>query len=199
MPIVRVIWYTAMSIDGRIAGPHDNLDFLATIDPQPETEEGGFRTFLAGIDAVVVGATTLRWLLDGGHGWPHGDLPTWLLSHDPGLVSRIGPTPQPLERWEGDIERVFAEIEARGHDRVWLCGGGDVAGQALAADRIDEVDVTIAPTVLGSGPSLFDGSIASSPRFRLARCTASGDTARLTWVRDRADAGRADLEAPGAG
>lgn len=180
-----MIWYTAMSMDGRIAGPDNSLEFLETIESEPGSQDGGFQAFLSGIDAVIVGATTMRWLLDGGHGWPHDDLPTWLLSHDANLTRRIGETRQPLVRHEGDIELVLAQIEAAGHQRVWLCGGGDIAGQALAADRIDEVVSTIAPTVLGSGPSLFEGKGAHLLRFHLAKCSSTGDTAQLTWTRHR--------------
>lgn len=73
-----------------------------------------------------------------------------------------------------------------GHKRVWLAGGGSLAGQALALDRVDEVLVTIAPTAVGAGAALFDGAGLAGRRFRLADCAASGrDAARLRWVRER--------------
>src|ERR1700694_2831515 len=153
---MEVIWYTAMSMDGRISDAGNRLDFLETIKGSAGAE-GGFAEFLTSIDAAIVGSTTLRCLLDGGHGWPHDDLPTWLMSHDQGLIDRLLSTRQPVPRREGEIGPVFDEIQAMGHDRVWLCGGGDVAGQALAVARVAEVRVTIAPTVLGAEPALFEG------------------------------------------
>lgn len=182
---MHVIWYTAMSMDGRIADGQDSLDFLDTIGPGHE-EGDDFGTFLAGIDAVIVGASTLRWLLRGGHGWPHSDLPTWLVSHDESLVVAASGGPDPLRRVTGALEPMFAEIEAAGHARVWLSGGGSIAGQALALDRIDEVVVTVAPTAVGAGPSLFDAAELPARRFRLVECRApGGDAARLRWLRDR--------------
>jgi len=182
---VHVVWYTAMSMDGRIADTKPSLDFLETIGPSDDTR-GDFQAFLATIDAVVVGATTLRWLLRRGHGWPHDDLPTWLISHDPGLVSDVGSTRAPFRRMEGSVGAVFQEIAAGGHERVWLCGGGAVAGQALESDRIDEVVVTVAPTALGAGPALFDADNIRDRRFRLVECRSlGGDAARLRWLRDR--------------
>jgi dihydrofolate reductase len=175
-----------MSMDGRIAGPGGNLDFLGTIDAGDQTDApNGFARFLATVDSIVVGATTMRWLLDGGHGWPHHDIPTWLLSHDADLVRRIGDTRQPVNRCEGDVDAVFAAIDNAGRERVWLCGGGDIAAQALAADRIDEVVVTIAPAVLGSGTALFDGGHIPSRAFQLTQCVPAGSAAALTWVRRR--------------
>lgn len=186
---MHVVWHTAMSMDGRIASADSSLDFLSTMGPGQPTPDGDpwdFTAFLARVDAVVVGASTLRWLLQGGHGWPHGDLPTWLLSHDVALAAAVGPTTAPLVRREGDVGAVFAEIEAAGHVMVWLSGGGDIAGQALAADRVDEVVVTVAPTVLGAGPGLFDAAGLPIRHFRLEECRPlGGDAARLRWVRQR--------------
>ena len=189
---MHVIWFTAMSMDGRIATADDSLDFLdligsadATSTP-PNANNGDFESMVKSVDAVIVGASTLRWLLRGGHGWPHGDLPTWLITHDPGLVAAAGTTAQPLRAVSGSLETAFDEIAAAGHERVWLAGGGSVAGQALALDRVDEVIVTVAPTAVGAGPALFDAANLPVRRFRLVDCRAlGGDAALLRWVRER--------------
>jgi riboflavin biosynthesis pyrimidine reductase len=180
---MHVVWYTAMSMDGRIADAANSLEFLKTIRSGEEGGGDDFATFLASIDAVVVGATTLRWLIDGGHGWPHDDLPTWLVSHDEDLVDRVGPTRRPFQRFAGDVGELFATIEAQGYKRVWLCGGGAVAGQTLAAGRIDEVVVTIAPTALGAGPNLFDAAALPQRLFTLADVGRAGSAVRLRWLR----------------
>lgn len=186
-----VIWYTAMSMDGRIADAKDSLEFLEMIGPSAAPGDAGsdFGDFLRTIDAVIVGASTLRWLLCGGHGWPHADLPTWLISHDESLAAAAATGPAPLRRTAGALDSAFAEIEAAGHQRVWLAGGGSIAGQALAIDRVDEVVATVAPTALGAGPALFDGHDIQPRRFRLVECRPlGGDAARLRWVRDRTTA-----------
>jgi riboflavin biosynthesis pyrimidine reductase len=81
---------------------------------------------------------------------------------------------------------VLDDIAEAGHERVWIAGGGDVAGQALAADRIDEVILTVAPTVLGAGPSVFDCPALERRLFTLAECREYGRGAvRVRWLRDR--------------
>lgn len=183
---MHVVWYTAASIDGRIADPRHSLDFLDSIG-RGDDREDDFPAFLASINAVLVGAATLRWLLRGGHGWPHDDLPTWLVSHDADLVRQAGVSRAPFQRVEGPLDSAFEQMGTAGHERVWLCGGGAVAAQSLELDRIDEIVVTIAPTALGAGPSLFDGDQVQWRRFRLAECRPfGGDAARLRWLRDRA-------------
>jgi riboflavin biosynthesis pyrimidine reductase len=180
---MHVTWYTAMSMDGRIASADDEMSFLSMIDSDGEPD-GEWESFIDGIDAVLVGGATLRWLLAQGHGWPHGDLPTWLVSRDEQLLHAIGQTPVPIRRRGGDLAPVLDEIEQAGHERIWLCGGGDVAGQVLALDRIDEVVVTIAPTVLGAGPALFDADDLAPRRFELAEVRRYGTgSARLAWRR----------------
>ena len=40
---------------------------------------------------------------------------------------------------------------------VWLAGGASVVNQFLAARLVDEIDLSIAPVILGAGARLFDG------------------------------------------
>lgn len=70
----------------------------------------------------------MRWLLDGGHGWPHDDLPTWLIRHDASLVTQIGVTRAPLHRIEGGLE-----LTARS------CRAGDSCSSTVAIGVVDAV------------------------------------------------------------
>jgi dihydrofolate reductase len=49
-----------------------------------------------------------------------------------------------------------AKDAAQGRD-VWLAGGASVVNQYLAAGLVDEIDLSIAPVILGGGARLFDG------------------------------------------
>ena len=183
-----VIWYIAAAIDGRIAGAGDDMSFLESFgageldDPAAE-----FESFVSSIDAVVIGGATMRWLEREGHGLPHQGLPIWLVSRDRELAARATTIDEAtlVERVEGPLDAIFEQIAHAGHERVWICGGGDIAGQALAADLIDEVVLTIAPTVLGSGPAIFDAPQLEPRAFRLAECRPYGDgnAVRLRWKR----------------
>jgi riboflavin biosynthesis pyrimidine reductase len=83
-----------------------------------------------------------------------------------------------------DLAPVLDEIAAAGVSRLWIAGGGNVAAQALALDRVDEVIVTVAPTVLGAGPALFDGATGPPRTFVLRECRPlAGNAARLCWAR----------------
>jgi dihydrofolate reductase len=49
-----------------------------------------------------------------------------------------------------------AKAAAGGRD-VWLAGGASVVNQYLAARLVDQIDLSIAPVILGDGDRLFDG------------------------------------------
>jgi riboflavin biosynthesis pyrimidine reductase len=181
---MEIIWFTGMSMDAKLATAEQGLEFLDAIE-QDDASLAVFSDFYASVDAIIVGAGTLRWLIAGGHGWPHGEKPTFAVTHDAALVASVGPTSAPLRRFE-DVRAMLDELRASGATRVWLSGGGVLAGQLLALDAIDVVDMTIAPLALGSGPSLF-GTLALPPRaFELERCERSGRNAvRVVWRRRR--------------
>lgn len=189
---MEIVWRTAMSMDGRLATSTHDLAFLDVI-VGPDDAQADFDAFLGSVDAIVLGASTLRWLLDSGHGWPHGDKPTWLVSHDASLVERVGPTIAPLVRVEGGLDAMLADMEAKGVRRAWLAGGGDVAGQLLALGRIDEVEATIAPVALGSGPALFGERALALAPFEPVEARRLGGNAVLVRWRRTPRSGGADL------
>ncbi|MDR3470449.1 MAG: dihydrofolate reductase family protein [Devosia sp.] len=183
---MKIVWRTATSMDGRIASAWESLDFLEAIEDAAATT-ADFPDFLRSIDSIIVGGATLRWLIRGGHGWPHGDIPTWLVSRDQTLERQVGLTAAPFRRIEGDPIGLIDAMEAEGRQRAWLAGGGNIAGQLLAIDRIDEVEATIAPVALGAGPSLFGEQPLALRQFELAEVKRLGGNAVMArWVRPAA-------------
>jgi dihydrofolate reductase len=83
--------------------------------------------------------------------------PVFVLTHHPR---------EPLEMAGGTtfhfvtdgIESALAQATdaARGSD-IWLAGGASAVNQYLAARLVDEIDVSIAPLILGDGARLFEG------------------------------------------
>jgi dihydrofolate reductase len=56
------------------------------------------------------------------------------------------------------IESALAQARAAaGEDDVSLAGGADVAQQYLSAGLIDQMQLNVAPILLGGGERLFDG------------------------------------------
>ena len=172
-----LVYYAALSLDGRIAGPDHDLSFLQTLERGPE---GDYESFYDGVDSLVMGAGTWEFMVRHGS-WPYAGKPTWVVTHAPELASLAGA--EPVERFAGDVAALLLLIDERGLERTWLVGGGDLAAQFLAADLLDELILTVAPTLVGRGPALADGEFPL-PQFSLAEVSPWGENgARLRYER----------------
>lgn len=142
-----VQYYVAQSLDGFIADADDRIDWLLAFGFEAFQE--GYDRFFADVGAVVMGAGTLRFLLEEGGPWAYPGLPVCVLTH--GEVPTI----------EGADIRVVSDDVARearaaaGDRSVWLVGGGATAAQFAEIGEIDELIVTVMPLTLGSGARLL--------------------------------------------
>ncbi|KAF1052541.1 MAG: putative protein YyaP [Stenotrophomonas maltophilia] len=147
-----LIYYVATSLDGFIARADGGLDWLD--DTHQADQDYGYAAFYASVDALLMGSETWR-TCQGFDSWPYSGKPTVVLSRDTALkppqaqVSAVHNSP-------GEALQALAQ---QGHERIWLVGGGRLAGNCLAAGLIDELVISIIPRLLGSGVPLFAGCI----------------------------------------
>ena len=121
------------------------------------------------------------------HGWwgknPPFHHPVFVLTHHPR---------EPLEL-EGGTTFTFvttgmedaleqARRAARGKD-IQLSGGANVAQQYLRAGLVDEMEINLAPTLLGSGERLFEGVGDNLHGLELVRTVAAPKVTHLKFVR----------------
>ena len=164
----RAQYYVAATIDGFIADPDGGLDWLTSIEGGAEDT---YEQFLPTVGVLAMGATTYEWVLDHVSTWPYPDHPSWVFTHrelrafegaDVRLVS-------------GPLEQHIDELrEAAGDRNVWVVGGGDLASQFADAGLLDDLILTLTPTVLGEGIPLFARRLGSRPRLTGTREFASG-------------------------
>jgi dihydrofolate reductase len=172
-----LVYYAALSLDGRIAGPDHDLSFLQTLERGPEAD---YESFYEGVDSLVMGAGTWEFVVQHGS-WAYAGKPTWVVTHAAELAPLEGA--ESVERFAGDVPELLRLIGERGLERTWLVGGGDLAGQFLAADLLDELILTVAPTLVGRGPALADGDFPLR-QFRLTEVSRwSENGARLRYER----------------
>ena len=171
-----IVYFAALSLDGRIAGPDHDLSFLRLL----KGAENDYEVFYADVDSLILGARTWDFMVDHGS-WPYAGKPTWIVTHAEQLAEL--PSAEPVEPFAGDLAALVRLIDERGLKRTWLVGGGDLAGQLLAADLLDELILTIAPTFVGAGPALADGEFALR-EFTLTELSRFGDDGvRLRYER----------------
>jgi dihydrofolate reductase len=78
---------------------------------------------------------------------------------------------------------------AAGDKDVAVAGGANVARQFLTAGLVDEMEINLAPILLGSGERLFDGVGGDLHGLELARTVATPRVTHLKFVRRRAGRG----------
>jgi dihydrofolate reductase len=132
----------------------------------------------ANIGATIMGRNMFGpirgdWPDDSWRGWwgedPPYHHPVFVLTHHPR---------EPLQMQGGTvfefvtdgIESALARAKraAQGGD-VWLAGGASGSNQYLAAGLVDEIDLSIAPLILGGGERLFEGLEPGSLRLTQIR------------------------------
>jgi dihydrofolate reductase len=157
----RVRVYMACSIDGFIAGPDDDLDWLHAPAPEgsPALEDSdalGFDTFMGQVGAMLMGRRTHDVVLGMGV-WPYGDTPVLVATH-----RELTPGAETVRAVSGDIQSLVAQAkDAAGDGDVYL-DGGLLIRQAIDAGLVDELCLTMIPVLLGDGIRLFDGPLGAT-------------------------------------
>ncbi|MFC0002935.1 dihydrofolate reductase family protein [Micromonospora siamensis] len=171
----KLVYYVASSLDGFIAAPDGSYDFL-TLEPDvaahltaewPQTfptfthAQFGIASPPAGrFDALLMGRATYEPALRFGVTSPYAHLQQYVFSRS------LAPSDHPDVRIVADDPASFVrELKRQPGGDIWLCGGGQLAGQLL--DEVDELAVKLNPVVVGSGIPLADRGFAPS-RFALA-------------------------------
>jgi len=151
--MTKLSYYTATTLDGFIADPHDSLQWLFRQE-QDESGPLNYDEFIQTIGAIVMGSTTYEWIL-GHEGpdapWPYS-MPSWV------MTSRdlTPPADADVRIAQGDVRPVYDAMAAAADGKdLWVVGGGDLAGQFADAGLLDELIVYVAPVTLGTGRSLL--------------------------------------------
>jgi dihydrofolate reductase len=146
--VQKVQLYIAQSTDGFIADPTGSISWLEPF--QVEGEDHGYRDFMAGVGAVVMGAGTYEVEL-GWDAWPYDGRPVFVFTHR----DRPVPDGADVRFVSGTVAEVLPEIAAATEQNVFLVGGADLIRQFLEAGAVAELHLFVAPVLLGDGVPLF--------------------------------------------
>lgn len=139
----RIRYVVAMSLDGYIAGPNGEADWII-MDPDID-----FAALFEEFDTLLMGRRTFEPMAQAGSGAMPG-MKTFVLSR----------TLQPQDYPEVTIvadkaEETVAALRAETGKDIWLFGGGVLFRSLAAAGLVDTVEVAVIPVLLGNGISLL--------------------------------------------
>ena len=141
----RVLYRVAASLDGYIAGPHGELDWIAH-DPAVNLAK-----VYESVDTVLLGRRTYELTQQpGAPPWPPG----WQIY----VFSRtLTPEEHPgVTVVTADAGPHVAALRSAPGREIWLFGGGSLFRSLLVAKQVDVVEVAIVPVLLGGGIPLLE-------------------------------------------
>jgi dihydrofolate reductase len=175
----KVLWHTMMSLDGFIAGPNDDMQWVFGVDGGAgQTSDDVVRS----TGALLVGRRTQDVedrLQPGFYGGGFRG-PFFVLRHDPPSEPPVvkGVTGRFLDVGIDEAVRIAKEA-AEGGDVVVL--GANVARQCLEAGLLDEIIVHVAPVLIGDGVRLFERPGGEPVRLEWISSVDEGETTVLRY------------------
>jgi dihydrofolate reductase len=166
----------SMSLDGFIAGPGDDMDWVFEHD---EAGEGG-ADLMAATGATLAGRRTYDVGRRSGRtetSEPYGGRwsgAQFVLTHRP-------PDDPGVTFLTGDIGKAVQTGSAAAGDKNLGVFGGDVGAQCLARGLVDEILVFVLPVLLGEGIPLFRDGAQAGSRLERISATVFGSSTRLHY------------------
>jgi dihydrofolate reductase len=176
----KVLWHTMMSLDGFVAGPNSDMDWVFGVDGgDGQTVDDVVRS----TGALLVGRRTQDVedrLQPGFYGGAFRG-PFFVLRHDPPAQPPVvkGVTGQFIDV---PIQKAVAVAKeaAGGADVVVL--GANVARQILEAGLLDEIIVHVAPVLVGDGVRLFERAGGAAVKLERIASLDEGETTVLRYA-----------------
>jgi len=138
--------FIGTSVDGFIARPNGDLDFL----PPGGGEPHGYKEFIATVDAIVIGRKTFETVL-AMEDWPYGDKRVVVLSsRQLDLSANRGV----VEQMAGAPAEIVSRLADSGARHLYIDGGITIQG-FLRAGLIQRLIITRVPVLIGDGVPLF--------------------------------------------
>lgn len=139
--------YIATTLDGYIATEDDGLQWLFDVQGQGDN---GYGDFIKNINLLIMGNRTYQWIKKAEpNGWPYPNQISYVLTHQKEIYQV-----QENEKIRF-TDLSFLDQLNTSTQKIWLVGGGETIRYFLEKQLVDELQITVAPVLLGKGIPLF--------------------------------------------
>ena len=144
----KLVLYIATSLDGYIATENDSLEWLFKTEGEGDN---GYSEFYSTVDTILIGRRTYDWIIEKEKGeFPYKNKKCYVFSKSENDKN------ENVEFINQDVVEFTNKIKSLDGGNIWLVGGGNLLHSFIKEKLVDELIITIAPTLIGSGISLFN-------------------------------------------
>ena len=165
----KISLFIAMSLDGYIAKPNDDLSFLKLVEK--EGEDYGYAEFTSKIDTIIIGRKTYDYVVKeiGASHYDNGQRDIYVITRTE--RPQVGRT----TFYTGNITELVKQLKSENGKNIYCDGGAEVINELLKHNLIDEFIISVIPVLLGNGTRLFkDGRPEQALEFIRAKSFETG-------------------------
>ncbi|MGM0790021.1 MAG: dihydrofolate reductase family protein [Bacillota bacterium] len=143
----NIVLFIAQSLDGYIATKEDSLEWLFKVEGEGDN---GYSEFYEEIDTIIMGKRTYDWIMKYEKGqFPYKNKECYVFSR-----SQLEDTAD-VKFVNEDIVNFANSLKKEEGKNIWVVGGGELLHTFLKEKLLDELFITIAPSIIGDGIPLF--------------------------------------------
>ncbi|MGD8782600.1 MAG: dihydrofolate reductase family protein [Ignavibacteria bacterium] len=135
----KIILNIAVSLDGYIAGPNREIDWLFT------DQDYGFTEFYNSVDKIIMGRKSYDKCLEFDE-WYYKGKDCYVITSSKSYTDN-----DKVKFVNTDLESFVNKVKNESVKDIWLLGGGMLISSFLDLDLIDEMILSIHPVLLGKG------------------------------------------------
>lgn len=169
----RLRYGVAMSLDGFIAGPHGEYDWIVS-DPTVD-----FAAIWAQFDTVLMGRKTFE-VAQTRRKMFSGSIDRWVVASRTLKAEDHPDTTILNDGVEQAVAALKAETGPQSQKDIWLFGGGVLFRLLLDAQLVDGIDLMVMPVLLGGGVPFLQEGRRQRLHLESSEALASG-TLRLKY------------------
>lgn len=143
----KIILFIATSLDGYIATKNESLEWLFKVEGKGDN---GYSEFYDTVDTILMGRRTYDWIIKHETGdFPYKNKECYVFSRSANDDNEF------VKFINEDIVEFTNKLKNEEGKNIWIVGGGELLQSFLKERLVDELIITVAPTIIGNGISLF--------------------------------------------